>query len=190
MMLSKKLLNALVLGLFFFTHSVTAHENEETMVMELEKVEVIKTQKAIINFQLFDTIQKKYVDDKGLKISHENLLHTFVYDPALKEFQHVHPSFKEGMWTVEVNFNVSGKYWLWAQGIKKDDEEFAASERLDVVLNSPAWPVQNLKDLRSGSDGFSVVSLSSQVVRANRMVMLDVCFFHAIIIQRHKLENT
>jgi hypothetical protein len=176
-MLSKKLLNALTLGLLLMTNLSVAHENEQTVVMELVKVEVIKTEKTIISFQLFDTIKKMYIDDKSLKISHENLLHTFVYDSALREFQHVHPTFKDSAWSVEVNFKVSGKFWFWAQGVQlSNDEEFSSSERLDVSLNTPAWPVENLKEVRAGSDGVSVVSLSSQVVRANRMVMLDVLF--------------
>jgi len=45
-----------------------------------------------------------------------------------------------------------------------------------VVISAPAWPVASLTEKRSGSDEYSVVSLSSQIIRANKMVMLDVFF--------------
>lgn len=77
------------------------------------------------SFDLIDTNTGKPVSNSMLAIDMEKNLHMIVYDPSLKEFQHVHPEFDGKTWKVQMNFTVNGHYWVWAQGkLKKGSVEF------------------------------------------------------------------
>jgi len=96
----------------------------------------------------------------------------------LKEFRHEHPTFNAGLWSVETNLSVNGKYWIWAQGkILADGEEFAAEERFKVqngTKENPTPPV--LGDVRKGTDGTSQIELANTVLKAKKMAMPNLTF--------------
>ncbi len=155
-----------------------AHGGQEPkVVIEPETDEVVSTHAYQYKFQLFDTEKSAPVNESTLDMTHENKLHLFVYDPALREFQHVHPIFDGTFWVVDLNFQVSGNYWLWAQGQISGGDEFSTPTRLKVSVNQPAWPTPpRLTDIREGVDTFSKVSLSRQTLRAGQMAMIDMTF--------------
>lgn len=127
-------------------------------------------------FQLFNTETNQFIGDQNLNISHEKKLHLIVYDPSLKEFQHVHPEFDGKMWSADVQFAVNGNYWVWAQGeLSADGTEFSSPTRLAVTGGSTAWPSPPaLPDIRNGSSSVSAIELSKSKLMAGKMVMLDL----------------
>lgn len=154
-----------------------AHGGQEPkVVIEPEKEEIVSTNTYQYRFQLFDTVKNAVVNESALDITHEKKLHVLAYDPGLREFQHVHPTFDGTFWIVELNFQVSGNYWLWAQGKISNGDEFSTSARIDVKVHQPAWPAPKLTDVRSGADGTSKIVLSNLTLKAGRMAMIDMTF--------------
>lgn len=132
--------------------------------------------KVIYQFQLVDTKINKLITDQDLNISHEKKLHFLAYDPSLNEFQHVHPEFDGKIWSVELNFSVDGHYWVWAQGeLSVDQVEFSTANRLNITGGAAPWPTPPaLSDIRTGTSGNSVVTLSKSKILAGKMIMLNV----------------
>lgn len=158
------------------TFNAYGHDNESLRV-ELEPADtgIIKTEEIDFQFQLVDTKSNSLVDENALKISHDRKLHVIIYDPALKEFQHVHPVANGDSWEVPVKFNRSGEYWLWARGELLDGEEFSSPVRVTMEIRDPSWPIPpTFSDVRSGSDGSSVVTLSGERLKTGKMAMLNV----------------
>jgi hypothetical protein len=129
-------------------------------------------------FQLVDTKSEALITEKELAISHEKKLHLIVYDPALKEFQHVHPEFVGDRWSVTLDFAVNGEYRVWAQGMLAEGSiDFNASAKLTVTGGRPAWstpPV--LGDVRIGTDGNSRATISAGALKPGQMAMLTLTF--------------
>jgi hypothetical protein len=124
------------------------------------------------SFELLDDQTHKPLGDDDLSISHEKKIHLMVYDAALREFQHVHPEFKDGVWQVNLDFTVAGEYWIWAQGRLKDGADFSVTARLRVEGGQAAWPLPpELRDTRTGAADFSVATLDSVSLRAGQMAM-------------------
>ncbi len=153
------------------------HEDESRVALEPEIV-TAQAGKVLYQFQLVDTKTNALVTDNALNITHEKKLHFLAYDPALKEFQHVHPEFDGKLWNVELNFSVNGEYWVWAQGeLASDREEFSSSNRIKVAGGTLAWPMPPvLGDIRMGTSENSKVELSNKKLIAGKMSMLMVKF--------------
>lgn len=130
------------------------------------------------SFDLIDTNTGKLISDAELAIDMEKNLHMIVYDPSLKEFQHVHPAFDGKTWKVQMNFTVNGNYWVWAQGkLKKGSVEFSSPSRLMVMGGGAEWPTTPvLGDVRKGSADITHVELGADALVAGSMAMLDVKF--------------
>lgn len=155
-----------------------AHPEENRVLFEKEDESSIQAGKIDLTFQLIDLKNRIVLTDKDLTLSHEKLLHFFAYDPALMEFRHEHPDFRDGKWHVTANLSVGGEYWIWAQGqIAADGEEFAASERLKVIGGTPANPTPpELGDVRVATDGLSKAALSGERIVAKAITMLNLTF--------------
>ncbi|MBF0206909.1 MAG: hypothetical protein HQK53_08445 [Oligoflexia bacterium] len=109
--------------------------------------------------------------------SDKNEHYLIAFDPALIEFQHVHPSFKNGLWSVDLNFLTNGRYWIYLQGKSKAlHKEFTISTRLTVQNEKEANTITALKEQRNGVSGNSVVSLSEEKLKSGQMVMPLVNF--------------
>lgn len=134
--------------------------------------------KVTYQFQLVDTQTNKALSDQDLQISHEKQLHLLVYDPSLKEFQHVHPEYNGMLWTVELKFSVNGQYWVWAQGeLSSDSQDFSASAHLEITGGLPAWPLPpSLSDMRLGAVGNSQAEIEASKIEAGKMIMLRMKF--------------
>ena len=151
-----------------------AHGDESRVSVELESPSG-KAGTVGIAFQLIDLEKKVLLEEKDLAVNHEKKLHVFIFDPALKEFRHEHPTFSDSKWRLSTALPVSGNYWIWAQGkILADGAEFAGGSRLEITNGTPANPMPPvLGDVRTGLDGISKVVLNG-VIQAKQMVMLDL----------------
>lgn len=169
------LLSITIHSQIIFAHE---HEKESRVVIASDFTTPIQAGPFQYVFELVDKKTNKSLLGSDLNVTHERKLHLLAYDPALKEFQHVHPAFDGRYWRVDLNFSVDGEYWLWAQGeIAIDNEEFSVFTRLKVQGGQGAWPTPpQLIDLRSGEDSNSVATLDNQRLRAGKMVMMNLAF--------------
>ena len=140
--------------------------------IETEAKTLQASDKITFSFQIFDNETKMPVADTDLKLSHTKKVHFIVYDAALKEFNHVHPEFVNGLWQAELNLPVNGAYFIWAQGMLNDSVEFSSSSRVKVEGGKPAWAVTNLGDHRKETSNHTTLELSQQKIRAGKMTML------------------
>lgn len=123
-------------------------------------------------FKLYDKEKKKFISDKNLVDSHTKKIHLLMYDEALKEFFHLHPEFKDDVWSAPLAARVNGKYFVWAQGELEDGEDFSSLTRMEVVNGAPANPKVPLTDVRKGNDKGTVLELSNNKLKANQMATL------------------
>jgi hypothetical protein len=152
------------------------HGGEESRIALEPDVISMSAGSAKYKFQLIDTETKKLIGDQDLNIGHEKKLHLIIYDPSLREFQHVHPVFDGTMWIADTQFSADGNYWIWAQGeLASDGEEFSSSNKLDITGGTSAWPTPPvLGNQRVGTSGTSAIELSNTKLVAGKMVMLDL----------------
>lgn len=141
-------------------------------LIEIEKKVIQASDNVSFSFQIFDNESRKAVSDSDLQLSHTKKVHFIVYDAALKEFNHVHPEFIDGVWQAELSLPVNGAYFIWAQGMLNDGTEFSTSSRVKVEGGRPAWIVTNLGDHRKAISNHTAVELSQQKIRAGKMTML------------------
>lgn len=168
----------LTLSVITFSSAVFGHGGESRVEIELERAGAINAGASAIEFQLVDTEANKVITDSDLNVSHEKLLHVLFYDPALKEFRHVHPEFQNNLWRVEIDPSVNGNYFFWAQGVlRSDSTEFSSFVRIEVINGNSAWPTPpQLRDIRISAEGASVATLENKRIRAGRSTMLNLTF--------------
>ncbi|HTL13460.1 MAG TPA: hypothetical protein VL588_13285 [Bdellovibrionota bacterium] len=155
-----------------------AHPQEARVAVELESADHAQAGAVQVDFDLLDLKKKIVLKDTDLEVTHEKLLHCFVYDPALKEFRHEHPTFDGSMWHFSTDLPVDGNYWVFFQGqLASDHSEFAASTRILVSGGQPANADEpELGDVRTGADGISVATLSNTALNAGQTAMLTLAF--------------
>lgn len=158
--------------------SARAHGAKSRVELEIEETGAVKAGEVVLTLQLVDLKKKEVLGEEKLAVVHEKKLHVFIFDPALQEYRHEHPEYNGSAWVLKTQLSVNGNYWVWAQGeILADQEEFSTSARLSVEGGSPANTLPPvLKDVRSGNDGNSVVSVSNSQLVAGKMAMLDLSF--------------
>jgi len=169
-------LSLIVATNFFYSSSTFAHGNTEERVL-LEPVEegVMQAGNVSIAFDLFDKKQKKNLSDAELNISHEKRLHVFLFDPALKEYRHEHPTFNGKNWVVNAALPRNGRYWIYAQGVLSiDGEEFTSSNRIVVNAGLAANKPVPLADNRKGADGLSQLTLPAKKLKAKQAEMISL----------------
>lgn len=174
----KKIYLLSVLGFFFFPLFLFAHGNndESRIEIELESPFSVKAGEIKLEFQLIDSKTKKVLTDQDLNVVHEKKIHIFVFDSALQEFEHVHPEYNGSTWITEKekpNLTVNGDYQVWVQGeLASDKKEFTSSVPLRITDGKKAHPLPPvLGNVHQNSNGNSVVTLSSEKLRAGRMLM-------------------
>ena len=160
--------------LFMFSGYAKAHPVDEPRVtIEQEGSGHYQAGDIQFSFQLFDTIAKKPISESDLNESHTKKLHFIAYDAALKEFNHVHPSFDGKTWHVTLNLPVDGQYFFWAQGELTDKTEFSTSISAMVMGGRTENGVTPIGDVRVGVDQNTKVELDSSVIKAGKMTMLN-----------------
>lgn len=167
----------LIACLSIFSIFSAAHENENGVSLESKIPSTIEAGKVHYTFDLYDNTAKKNLTDADLADSHENRVHLFVYDAALKEFKHVHPQFINDEWSVDFDLTVNGQYWVWAQAtLLSDGDEFSAFEKINVVNGVAQNEIPStLGELKSAADGISVATISGKA-KVNSQSMLMVKF--------------
>ena len=165
---------ALVTSSFAFSQSMNR------VSFQLQSSAAVTAGSTHINFELVDTEGGKLLTPTDLNITHTKELHLIAYDPSLQEFQHVHPDFDGKSWSVDLSFSVNGNYFVWAQGqLNSGTIDFNALTRISVSGGQPALSAPLLTDVRVGSDGISVASLSSESLQVGQMAMLTLTFTRA-----------
>lgn len=166
------LLISLVLTNFAF-----AHDEENGISIDSNISSTINAGTIHYVFDLYDNVNKKNITESDLSLSHERLLHLFVYDQGLKEFSHLHPTFENGQWVTDITLPKNGKYWIWAQGtLASDGDEFSSFENVSVTNGENSNPIPTtLGDIRTSSDGNSVATISGKA-KAGASSMLMVKF--------------
>ncbi|MBY0552968.1 hypothetical protein K2P97_00470 [bacterium] len=124
-------------------------------------------------FKLFDNEQNKEINDQDLNESHTKKLHFIIYDAALKEFSHLHPSFDNSNWQTDINLPKNGQYFIWAQGELIDGTEFSASTKAQVINGLTENQKLPLGDVRLGLDKQTIIDLAKTKIKAGKMVMLN-----------------
>lgn len=166
----------LLISVALFSFANFAHDNESGITLESKIPSTSIAGKIHYTFDLYDNTNKKNLSDADLMISHENLLHLFVFDLALKEFRHVHPVFSNYGWSVDFDLQTNGSYMVWAQATSSNGDEFSTSDKISIVNGKEANNVPSaLGDVRSASEENSVVNISGKV-KANKSAMLMVKF--------------
>lgn len=167
----------LFLFLTVFSSFLFAHENENGVSLESKIPSTIVAGKVHYSFDLYDNTAKRNLTDADLMDSHENKLHLFIYDAALKEFKHIHPQFINDEWSIDFDLTVNGQYWIWAQAtLASDGDEFSAFEKINVVNGVTQNEIPTtLGELKSAADGISVATVSGKA-KANSQSMLMVKF--------------
>ncbi|MBY0414175.1 MAG: hypothetical protein K2Q18_08415 [Bdellovibrionales bacterium] len=169
----RKLFLALLLTISA-TSSVFAHDEENGISIDSKISSTVNAGTVHYVFDLYDNEEKRNLTDKDLAESHEKILHLFVYDSALKEFKHLHPSYVNDEWTVDFNLDVNGKYWIWAQGaLASDGNEFSSFENVNVINGKTenATPTV-LEDIRTASDDISLVNLTGKAIAQNASMLM------------------
>ena len=168
------IISALALGLSQFAQ---AHEGQRVDI-ELESPSSVQAGLVTFDFQLIDEKNNIVLTDQDLAVVHEKKLHAFIFDAALKEFRHEHPEYKNAKWTFLSDLPVNGNYKVWIQGeIASDNEEFSTFTTITVKNGSTENPLPPvLGDIRTGTEGFSKVSLPNTKIVANKMTMLTAKF--------------
>lgn len=170
------------LALAVFTSApVHAHDPESRVSIESDMVGPVQAGTTHYVFELVDTKLNTVLKDSDLLITHEKILHMVAYDPALKEFQHVHPEFDGRYWKVDLDFSVDGNYFVWVQGqLKSDSSEFSSFVRLQVNGGQAEWPTPPiLTETRRGVNSGSVATLSNGALHAGQAAMLTLTFSRA-----------
>lgn len=134
-----------------------------------------------IEFRVGDKKLMTNVSDRELAVSHTQKLHVFIFDEALMEFRHEHPTYADGKWTLTTRLARNGYYHLWAQGVlAAGNVEAAGTGSLSIDGGDLANPeVPNLTEVRTASVSGSVATLSSQRLVAGREAMLNLTLSRA-----------
>ncbi len=132
------------------------------------------------SFELADLKEHHPIASDDLLVVHERKLHLFIFDESLTDFQHLHPEFKAGKWSVDFSIKRNGTYRIWIQGkLTSDRAEFSSAEQIRVVQGEPARTLPpDLGDKRQGHDQNSVATLSNGVIYAKKHTMMTLQFSH------------
>lgn len=165
----------LILTSFLLTTFAFAHDEENGISIDSNISSTINANKVHYVFDLYDNTNKKNITDTDLTLSHEKLLHLFIYDQGLKEFLHLHPTFENGQWVADFDLNKNGKYWIWTQGtLASDGDEFSSFENVTVINGTTENSIPtSLGDIRTASDNISVATITGKAkAGSNSMLMV------------------
>lgn len=165
---------SVILTLLFFSLMSFADQGHNSRVeIRAESQASIVAGESVYTFKIFDNEQNKDITDQDLNESHTKKLHFIIYDAALKEFSHLHPSFESSNWQTLINLPKNGQYFIWAQGELNDGTAFSVSTKAQVINGQPENQKIALGDVRSGSDKQTILDLAKTKIKAGKMVMIN-----------------
>src|SRR4051812_34358378 len=83
--------------------SAQAHPAGSRVALEPKLAGSFQAGKLHYEFRLVDTQLHMELSDRDLRITHEKILHLYMYDPALLEFRHEHPVFDGKLWSMDTD---------------------------------------------------------------------------------------
>lgn len=160
--------------LFYLFLSATFSWNSFADIqIESAQIKLSASDKITYSFLLRDDKTLVSITDKDLMETHTKVLHLIVYDLSLNVFNHVHPQFENGQWSVELDLTVNGTYFIWAQGETISGDEFSVYRFLEIENGSVQNPIQPLGDVRTGIDGATQIELANTKIKSGKMVMIN-----------------
>lgn len=113
-----------------------------------------------------------------LTVVHEQSLHVYVFDEALQEFRHEHPSFDGSQWVLPISLSTNGNYRIYAQGrLTSGQLDFTAGSSFVVTGGSAANPTPpSLSSSLTATDGTSRITLGSGPYSAGGSSKIPVSF--------------
>lgn len=162
------------LAILFSTSQAMAHgQSEERFSIEPEIQGPLTAGKISFPFKIFDAKAARTVGDTDLDETHTKKLHMIVYDQALQEFNHTHPTFDGTTWNSTLELPKNGTYFIWAQGQLNDGTEFSTFTKAQTQGGIPENPTKPLGDVRKSAHDGTVVELAKNQVKAGKMTMLN-----------------
>ena len=174
----KKFTLALAIWLLALAPSAFAHDTPSNVQVKLESASQLRAGEVHLDFDLISVKTGALLKQSDLEVTNEKILHCFIYDAALKEFHHEHPTFDGALWHVSSNVTVNGNYFVFLQGrTAADHEDFVLDAEVAVSGGAPANPAPPvLGDHRSAADEISVATLSNDKIIAGNTTMLWLNF--------------
>lgn len=167
----------LIIFALIFTNSFAWSDTNikpQRITIKLEGSGPYQADQLVYVFQLIDTTSKKTLSDQDLIESHTKKLHFIAYDTALKEFNHVHPTFNGKIWSVTLNLPINGKYFFWVQGKLADQTEFSSKISALITGGKSENQVHPLGNVRSAVDDKTKVTIANTKIKAGKMTMLQM----------------
>lgn len=96
--------------------------------VELDNLQNLKPGENILAFKLFGLDAHEF-GPNDLKISHEKYIHLMLVRDDMQYYQHLHPEFLQGKWTIKTNIPKQGNYEMYV--------DFDAKEEKPTVLRMP-----------------------------------------------------
>ena len=132
--------------------------------VDLKNRNNLKTGLSDLSFQLYGEDGHAFGPD-DLKTTHEKKLHFLIVRDDMTQFQHVHPEFKNNLWTVATTIPKQGNYQFYVD-IAPVEEQISVL-RIPVVIGGSTQdataPVPNSDLSAQDGDYKAVVSIESPV---------------------------
>lgn len=151
--------------------------------IDLQGINSLKPGNVTLAFKLYGLDTHEF-GPKDLKIKYEKPLHLLLVSSELRAYQHLHPSYVNGRWTVATQIPQSGNYNLYVD--IEPIEESPIVLRLPIVVGKPTQkknfptPSQNFSetlgnlkvkiDLRTSIKTKEVVALKFNITQNNKPV--------------------
>jgi len=89
--------------------------------IDLQNASNLKPGEVTLAFKLFGADAHEFGPD-DLKVAHEKLIHLILLRDDVTGFQHVHPEYKDGRWTVEATIANQGLYQMYVDIEPKEED--------------------------------------------------------------------
>ena len=140
----------------------------------LDNKESLKPGKIIFSFKLFG-IDKDELTDKELKVAHEKKMHFIFVRDDMTGYQHIHPQYIHGKWTVATEINDGGTYNLYVDIAPK--EESPAVLRVPVQIGGTTitknFPTPNGK-MNAVSGIYTGTLTTNTSLKTNQEIKLSI----------------
>ncbi len=153
-------------------HSETAHAKLAGSRLDLENRNSFKPGQVHFAFKLYGLDGHEFGADE-LKVAHEKKMHFIVVRDDLQGFQHLHPEYTNGKWSVGTTIADEGQYNVYID--IEPTEERPVTLRVPVTIGKPEtakqFPAPN-KDMKAQNGSYDVALQISQPLHAGEDVPL------------------
>ena len=111
-------------------HILQANKDAESGVrlsVSMKPEKFVINKKGTLEFRVFNAANGEVVED--FLINQEKIMHLIIVDESLSFFDHVHPSYKDGVFAIDYTFTKNGKYRIYTDFLPKGmSEQYFAFE--------------------------------------------------------------